>query len=246
MLQKIKKIIGLSIHESGRFVVRVGFACMSISKYIYRPQREIEVASRIERDKPWHAIHGDTTLRFDYNLDDTSIIFDLGGYEGEWSQEMFSRYASRIYIFEPVHSFATNIQNRFKKNKKVSVYAYGLGNSNTELDISIETASSSLYKSDIGPKEKIKIVNIKDFFDTEHITHIDLMKINIEGGEYDLLDYLIETKLIHKIDNIQVQFHDFVPHAKERMHKIQHELKKSHTPTYQYEFVWENWKRNNI
>ena len=72
------------------------------------------------------------------------------------------------------------------------------------------------------------------------------MKINIEGGEYDLLDRLITTGLVGKIDNIQVQFHEFVPNAKERMQNIQKKLSKTHTPTYQYEFIWENWKRNNV
>ena len=75
------------------------------------------------------------------------------------------------------------------------------------------------------------------------IERIDLMKMNIEGGEYDLLDHLIETGFIRNIENIQVQFHDFVPEAKQRMMKIQKELSKTHRLTYQYIFVWENWRR---
>ena len=39
---------------------------------------------------------------------------------------------------------------------------------------------------------------------------IDLLKINIEGGEYEVLENLIENDLIKNIDNIQIQFHDFV------------------------------------
>ena len=69
------------------------------------------------------------------------------------------------------------------------------------------------------------------------------MKINIEGGEYDLLDSLISADIVQSIANIQVQFHDFlIKDAKEKMRKIQEKLSLTHEPTYQYEFVWENWK----
>ena len=72
------------------------------------------------------------------------------------------------------------------------------------------------------------------------------MKINIEGAEYDLLDHLIETGFIANIINLQIQFHEFVPNAKERMENIQKRLEKTHALTYQHEFVWENWKRLGI
>ena len=79
-----------------------------------------------------------------------------------------------------------------------------------------------------------------------NIERIDLMKINIEGGEYDLLEHLIKTGWIDKIINIQVQFHDFVENAEARMLAIQNDLAKTHELTYQYKFVWENWRLKDI
>ena len=73
------------------------------------------------------------------------------------------------------------------------------------------------------------------------------MKINIEGSEYDLMESLILKKNHLLVDNFQIHFHDFViENAKERMKNIQLDLSKSHTTTYKYEFVWENWKKNNL
>ena len=85
--------------------------------------------------------------------------------------------------------------------------------------------------------------DISAFFREHQIQHVDLMKINIEGGEYDVLERMIETGLVQDVRNIQVQFHDFVPQAKSRMNEIQDKLKSTHFLTYQYEFVWENWER---
>ena len=82
---------------------------------------------------------------------------------------------------------------------------------------------------------------------TKHnIEVVDLIKINIEGGEYDLLDEIIANNWLSKFKNIQVQYHDFViDNPRERMEKIQKELAKTHQLTYQYDFVWENWKLND-
>ena len=89
----------------------------------------------------------------------------------------------------------------------------------------------------------MQFIKIDDFLNEHNIRSVNLIKINIEGGEYDLLEHIIDSGEISIFENIQVQFHDFVPHASERMLKIQKELIKTHYLTYQYEFVWENWKR---
>ena len=49
--------------------------------------------------------------------------------------------------------------------------------------------------------------------------------------------------MISIFKNIQVQFHDFIiQNAEERMINIQRKLELTHELTYQYVFVWENWK----
>lgn len=68
------------------------------------------------------------------------------------------------------------------------------------------------------------------------------MKINIEGAEYDLMEWIISEGLVKKIENIQIQFHDFIENAEARMVNIQNLLGRTHYLTYLYRFVWENWK----
>lgn len=188
----------------------------------------------------WLLDNGDSTLRLNYDLNEESIVFDVGGYEGKWSSEIFSKYSCFIYVFEPIEEFAKNIKERFSHNRKIFVNTFGLSNETKNVTISLEKDSSSTFKN--GGKNKIiKMVNIMEFFSKNNIEKIDLIKINIEGGEYDLLEILIKENFIKNIDDIQIQFHDFVENAEERMIKIQNELKKTHYLTYQYPFVWENW-----
>lgn len=58
----------------------------------------------------------------------------------------------------------------------------------------------------------------------------------------DLLEYLVKFPYISQITNLQIQFHDFVANAHARMLHIQNELSKTHVLTYQFPFIWENWK----
>ena len=37
--------------------------------------------------------------------------------------------------------------------------------------------------------------------------HVDLIKINIEGGEYELLEAILDNNLAKAFDNLQIQFH---------------------------------------
>jgi hypothetical protein len=89
------------------------------------------------------------------------------------------------------------------------------------------------------------IIDIAEWINKNDIQSIDLMKINIEGGEYELLERLIDTKMISRIENIQIQFHNITNESHLRMEYIQKRLEETHISTYQYRFVWENWKKIN-
>jgi len=225
MLYRIKKAIKILINYEGKKKV------MSPNDVIQR-----------QRVLPWFAVKGDETLRLDYELNNNSTVIDIGGYKGEFAGDIFCKYNSTIYVFEPIKSFYQIIQNKFVNNQKVKVYNFGLAGKDEQMQISMSDNASSVFLES-EDSETIQLKSIVNFIQDNNIQSVDLIKINIEGGEYDLLDSLIENNLISIFKNIQVQFHDFLlDDGKERMHKIQENLSKTHQITYQYEFVWENWQ----
>lgn len=191
---------------------------------------------------PWFKKNGDSTYRVEYDLNENSLVFDLGGYEGQWASAIFCKYACTIHIFEPYNPFAENIQKRFQRNSKIHVHRFGLAQNSHSSKLSISADASSVFKRGENVVT-VEMIKASDFINDNRIEKIDLMKINIEGGEYDLLDHLIENGIVVKTDNIQVQFHDFVENAESRMRSIQSRLSNTHYLTYQFEFVWENWAR---
>jgi FkbM family methyltransferase len=190
----------------------------------------------------WNADGGDARFRFDYPLTPDSLVLDLGGYEGQWASDLYSRYRCRIEVFEPVESFAAAIRARFAHNDDIAVHTCGLGASTRTDTIYLRGAGTSLHRRGTRA-EQVRIVDVDAWLAERGIARIHLMKINIEGGEYELLERLIETGRIADIDDIQVQFHDVAPDSAARMERLRANMRATHTPTYQYRFVWENWRR---
>jgi FkbM family methyltransferase len=218
----------------GQLLIKAGHLLELVGSNLYRP-------TQYKRVMPWFRDQGDKTLRMDYDLDENSIVFDIGGYEGQWASDIFARYCCSIHIFEPVHKFANQIEHRFQRNKKIIVHKFGLSDKSTTVPITVSKDNSSVFKQGAA-LEQIQLAKAMDFIEQNGIIKIDLMKINIEGGEYELLEHLINSGFVMSIQNIQVQFHDFVPNAATRMMNIQQSLATTHDCTYQYLFVWENWK----
>ncbi len=193
------------------------------------------------RTRPWHKVEGDKTLNYDYDVKSDDLVFDLGGYEGQWASNIFSRFCCSVHVFEPVKRFAEEIAARFQHNPRIVVHPFGLaGSTRTESILVNQMASSHFTKK--GTPESMRLVRASDFLADNAINKIRLMKINIEGGEYELLEHLIETGYILNISDVLVQFHDFIPDATSRMRKIQEALSRTHYLTFQYEFVFENWR----
>lgn len=194
----------------------------------------------------WNRVRGDITLRLDYNLDKNSIVFDVGGYIGQWASDIYSKFGCTIYIFEPVSEYYDFIVHRFKKTPKIKIINTGLGSRNITQKINVFNENSSVYDNlniKDGTVESIKITDICEFMRLSNITKIDLIKINIEGGEYDLINRLINSNIINNIHNIQVQYHSFVKNADQKRDLITKKLSKTHVRNYNYPFVWESWQR---
>jgi FkbM family methyltransferase len=196
------------------------------------------------RLQPWLKVCGDETLRVEYDLGPASVVFDVGGYQGQWASDIYARYRCRIHVFEPVPEFADRIRARFARNPDIEVHAFGLAGTTGRTALSLALDRSSTLRSE-GETREIEVVGIGEFLAGHAVPRIDLMKINIEGGEYDLLDAMLGTGLTDRVQAFQIQFHDFVDRADERMADIQRRLSVTHRAAYQFPYVWESWLRRD-
>jgi len=170
-----------------------------------------------------------------------SVVFDLGGYEGEWAAEMREKYDCFVHVFEPHPRFSARISKRFSADSKVKVHPYALSSNNGEIKLSDSADASSTA---LVGEEGFVIGQTRDAVEvlTEAgIETVAACKINIEGGEYDILPYLIETGTITRFAQLAIQFHKYQDADIAARDRIRQDLRTTHHCEWEYPFVWEKW-----
>ncbi len=200
---------------------------------------QIEIAN-------WFRDNGDNTHNLNYDLNENSIIMDLGGYTGVWAQQMINKYNPFVYIIEPVPQFYFGMVDKFKTNDKVKIANVGVGTENKDdfIIMSNDGTSSNLVN---GEKINVKFNTIETILNNFEINEVDLIQINIEGDEYPLLEYMLKKGSINKFKNIQVQFHNGIRNDVIRRENIHNGLiANGFKNKFNYPFVWESWEKINI
>jgi FkbM family methyltransferase len=189
----------------------------------------------------WVEDKGENTLRLDYLLDSNSVVFDVGGYHGWFTEQINEMYGCRIFCFEPVPEYFKKLKEKFKGLRNVTVLPYAIIDHNGKGTLRIDGDTSGVFNKH-GEEISISCKTVQWLLKKYDIQFIDLLKLNIEGSEYPLLTNMISKNLIEKCGNIQVQFHTFVEDHETKYKIISEGLSKTHCVTYRYPFIWENWK----
>lgn len=189
--------------------------------------------------------HDAVKLLYEHDLHQKSLVIDAGAYHGNWSETIQKTYHCNIFAYEPVKEHFLILKERMKKYDKIRVFNYGIGKIDQSIGVKIKGVQTSAINQVGNPDE---IINIKSLARVQELKNkdIDLFHINIEGGEYELLDAIIESSIIKRIKILQVQFHEWYPTIKSSKilrKKIHQNLLDTHRLVYSYDFVWEKWSR---
>jgi len=184
-------------------------------------------------------------IRVDYPLNENSLVIDLGAHTGEhFASKMYSRYSCNIECYEPHPVTCAALRETFKYNPKIRIHEYALSNKNDFLDLEGSDLASSFTATSTGESHVVLVKRASEEF--ANIPHINLLKMNIEGAEFEILPDLIENYGMEKIDHVQVQFHTFVPDFKKRKRQIITALEQTHDKMWGYENVYESWSLKSV
>lgn len=190
----------------------------------------------------WHMANGDNTIALEFALKDTSVVVDTSGVSGDWAYKMYKKYKCNIYIFEPVRRYFTVIKKRFENIDKVVPMKFMLSNRSGESEMYLKEEASTSYKNVSNVVEKIQLMDISEFRKNEQLQTIDLLRLNVNGEEYNIFDRIFSKMMHTKIKYIMVQFSPLPENAIEKRDAIRKRLEKTHREVYNYEFVWELWE----
>jgi FkbM family methyltransferase len=168
--------------------------------------------------------------RYEYDLRIGDTVIDLGAYKGEWAEKIYEKYGCKIIVVEPTE-YIRGFQYGTVINKAAGTHAGKLSFGGRAYCTSVMEPGDHEYEC-IDINEVIKGAG-----------NIAVLKINIEGSEYDILMHIISAGLHKNIKNIQVQFHEIAGIPYEYWYKeIEKKLSLTHERTWYYPFCWENWK----
>lgn len=194
---------------------------------------------KIGDQEAWRRDFGEDK-RYDYPLDNNSVVVDIGAFNGEFTEKILRKFGCRAVVFEPTDAIETRNASRWYSGEgtaqvfKAAAWTY---------DGKLKMGGESFW---VSSKERYNYqeVDCVDIATHFPLQQVNLCKINIEGGEYELIMHMIASGLIAQILNLQVQFHLINGEDCEVMYEIIADaLSKTHRISWRCPFVWESWER---
>lgn len=170
---------------------------------------------------------------FNFELLSGDIVIDCGANIGKYTN-MFSSLGAEVFAFEPDPNAFSVLQQKTKNKSNVHIYqkAVGIKEDNLRLyfhkenkknPIEYSQGSSLLdYKGNVDKDNfvDVEVIDLGSFINSLPKS-VKIIKIDIEGAEVDLLNNLINRKIIQNIPYVFVETHDNkIPELKEGMNKI--------------------------
>jgi FkbM family methyltransferase len=177
-----------------------------------------------------------------WDVDENSVVWDVGGYEGEWTRRMVERYDCIVHLFEPTPRAFKVAQQRLAGQPKVHLHQVALGAESKMVTFyDCERDGASVY-GEGGPALVLPMLSFAEFLGELGIAQIDMMSLNIEGGEYDLFEHLLGTGLISRIKEMMVQWHWRQEGDDKRQRALQERIAETHKMRWNHA-AWEAWRR---
>lgn len=152
------------------------------------------------------------------DLNNLDTVLDLGANNGIFIEKMLRHGVNKIYGFEPSPNALSNLRHRYSSNDKVTIINKAVSNNNGKLTFYYHPDNSTISafeKSHITPHLpeheilncEVETIKLDDYCASQNINDIDLIKIDVEGAEYMILNSL-NKEFYSKVKNLLVEIHE--------------------------------------
>ena len=162
------------------------------------------------------SIH-EIVLRDDYHIkdipNDSKVIIDLGATVGVLSIYIASlNRQMKVYAFEPAPNNYVRLVNNVKQNGlSARIYTFREACAKEvgkrHLSLSSDHRVHSIVKGRSGKFLNVQSSSLKEMFVKNKIANCDLLKLDVEGAEYEIL-YSLAPAVFSKIKYISMEYHN--------------------------------------
>lgn len=163
--------------------------------------------------KQWHGNeYGGFYLNPDF-VSDESIVYSFGiGEDISFDLSLIETYNCDVFGFDPTPKSIKWIKSRGVQ-KKFSFFSFGIGCKNEKVNFFLPKDENFVSGSIINRSElsvnnhiEVQLKNLKTIAQELNHSKIHIIKMDIEGSEYDVVESLFDANL--EFDQILVEFHD--------------------------------------
>lgn len=146
------------------------------------------------------------------SLTHDSVIVDIGlGEDISFSESLMDKYRCRVFGFDPTPRAIDYVRGRNRPDftlLEVGVAAVG-GEADFFLPNNVLHVSGSLFSTAHVGRERITVslIPVEDIRQRIGADRIDLLKLDIEGAEFDLLDAPGFPSIAAEVNQICIEFH---------------------------------------
>jgi FkbM family methyltransferase len=165
-----------------------------------------------------------------YGLNNLDTVLDIGANNGLFSLLMLHSGCKKLYAFEPNTDSLINLRHQFKNNDNVTIIEKAVYTTDENLEFFIDpnnTTVGSLSEHHLlsngtsVQKVIVPAISLKTFMQQYNVSTISLVKMDIEGAEYQIIEDL-DDDTYSKIESFLIEYHD---NTDNRISKMIHKLK---------------------
>jgi FkbM family methyltransferase len=193
------------------------------------------VISRIKKETSvnhkWHGNEYGGFYVHPNGLNNNSIVYSFGiGEDISFDESVINSYGCNVFAFDPTPKSIEWIKNQ-KLPSKFTFYDYGIDSKTGFVNFNLPknenyVSGSVLNHQNVNENNTVSVPMkcFKDITNTFGHKHIDVLKIDIEGSEYTVMNDILSSDV--KIDQILLEIHErFFDDGKEKTKALLKSLK---------------------
>lgn len=175
--------------------------------------RFLHIRKDIRVPMRWHGSQYGGFFLEESRIDRDSIVYSVGiGKDMSFDFSLNQKFGCKVFCFDPTPESIDWFKKQ-KRGKDFMFSDYGIsdqaGNMSFHLPKNEDHVSGSILRNSLVSEQRViqvKMKTLRDAMEEHGHSHIDVLKIDIEGAEYDVVADLLQSSI--QVRQILVEIHD--------------------------------------